>query len=66
MIPVTRVWHIIDVGLGIAGVKEKHSFFSVTRLGFAIIGLAGNILIERSQVRKDVIELGGHHWKKLD
>lgn len=63
--PVTRLWHGADVVLGFLGVKEKPSVLNVLRLGFALIGLAGNVLIERDQLKKDIIEIGGVKWKRV-
>jgi len=65
MVPITRMWHIGDVVLGGMGAKEKHSFLSMARLVFAIIGLAGNIVIEQEQLKRDVIEIGGVKWKRM-
>lgn len=66
MMPVTRAWHIGDVILGVADFKKKPSWFEVARLIYALVGLAGNIIIEHEQVRSNVIEVGGKRWKKLD
>lgn len=64
-LPITRLWHSGDVVLGVMGVKEKPSVLNILRLGFALVGLAGNIVIERSQLQQDVIEIGGVKWKRL-
>lgn len=66
MMPITRAWHIGDVILAGVGVKDKPSLFNVARLAFALVGLAGNVVIERSQLKSDVIEIGGVKWKRLD
>lgn len=65
-LPLTRVWHGIDVGVGIAAVIKRPSLFNIARLGFALIGLAGNVFIEAGQLRQDIIEVGGVRWKRLD
>lgn len=63
--PITRAWHSGDVVLGVMGMK-KPSILNVARLAFALIGLAGNILIEQGQLKQDVIEIGGKHWRRID
>jgi hypothetical protein len=65
MIPITRAWHIVDVALGIGGTKEEPSLLNVARLIFAVVGLAGNVVIEKQQLKRDVIEMGGIKWKRL-
>lgn len=64
-LPITRVWHAIDVGVGIAAVIKRPSLFNFSRLGFALIGLAGNLFIEAGQLRQDIIEVGGVRWKRI-
>lgn len=65
MMPVTRLWHIGDVVLGVADYKKKPSWFEAARLAFAIVGLVGNVVIERGQLKQDVIEIGGVKWKRV-
>lgn len=65
MVPITRAWHIGDVALGILGAKREPSLLNVARLIFAAVGLAGNIVIEREQLKRDVIEIGGVMWKRM-
>jgi hypothetical protein len=65
-LPITRVWHAIDVGVGVAAVIKRPSMFNIARLGFALIGLAGNVFIEQGQLRQNIIEVGGVKWKRLD
>jgi hypothetical protein len=64
MLPSTRTWHIADVVLAGAGLKEKRSTLNVIRLAFALVGLAGNVLIERNQLTKEEIEIGGVKWTR--
>lgn len=65
MMPVTRAWHIGDVVLGVADLKKKPSWFEVARLAYALVGLVGNIVIEKEQMKQDVIEIGGVKWKRI-
>lgn len=66
LLPITRVWHSADVILSGVAVTQKRTPLNIIRLIFALSGLAGNILIERNQLTKDVIRLGGVQWKRLD
>lgn len=45
--------------------KREPSLLNVARLIFAAVGLAGNIVIEREQLKRDVIEIGGVMWKRM-
>ena len=65
MMPITRLWHIGDVVLGVMDYKKKPSKFELARLAFALIGLVGNVIIERDQLSKDIIEVGGVKWKRI-
>jgi hypothetical protein len=49
----TTVWHGIDVGVGLIAIKRQPSFFNWLRLGFALIGLVGNLVMaeEKHAVR---------------
>lgn len=64
-VPVTRVWHAGDVALGLVAMR-KPTPFNIARLIFALVGLIGNIAIERSQLGQDIIEVGGVKWRRLD
>ncbi len=62
----TRVWHAVDVVFGLIEIKRKPNLWTALRLSVALIGLAGNVLIERDQLKCDVIEIGGVKWKRCD
>lgn len=50
-VPITRVWHAFDVAIGIYAVQKNPTKFNWLRLGFALIGLGGNIVIAYSRKR---------------
>lgn len=48
---VTRVWHAVDVGIGIYAVKKQPSILNWVRLLFAIVGLGGNYVLAKMEAK---------------
>jgi hypothetical protein len=45
---VTFIWHVGDVALGLVGMRHP-TRFNTARLIFALVGLAGNIVIAQQE-----------------
>jgi uncharacterized membrane protein YuzA (DUF378 family) len=64
--PITRVWHGVDVILAVAGMGRKPTMLNAARLAFALVGLAGNIVISRQQLASKEITIEGVKYRRAN